>query len=133
MDTKIKATVYAAKLRKRLAELKAQREKNLADYKTNVDAWRKDMAKWLIANAKQKVDAISSANLKKERNSYYSGPGFDTGDFFKGAPAVPTYPRDKQIRDIQNLLRHLGITGQETVNVSTSDVARYLGEEEGEE
>ncbi len=126
MDTQIKTTVYAAKLRKRLAELKTKREKDLAAYKTGVVAWRKAMTKWLTTNAKARVDAVTVTQLKEDRR-YNRGAPFDTGLFFAGCPQPMAYPDDKQIREITSLLRHLGITGQETVRISTSDVEKYLG------
>ncbi len=126
MDTQIKTTVYAAKLRKRLAELKTKREKDLAAYKTGVVAWRKAMTKWITANAKARVDAVSAAELKGA-NYYHRGLDINASKFFAGCPQPPPYPDDKQIREITSLLRHLGITGQETVRISTSDVEKYLG------
>jgi hypothetical protein len=127
MQTKIKTKTYAARLRAKLKELQEKRPAELASYKKALDAWRKDLKKWIADNAEQRVDKI-----KIDKTERYFGDRirFNTSSFFVGAPVPPVYPSDKQIRDIRNLLRHLGITGQETITVSTEDVARYLGEGE---
>jgi hypothetical protein len=122
MQTKIKTAVYAAKLRKRLTLLKGQREKDLAKYKDDLRAWRTDMTKWILSHARMRVEAIGAAELKR-------GAGLNYYEFFVGSPEPPTYTSDEQVRAIQNMLRHLGITGQATITVSTDDVAKYLGDE----
>jgi len=125
MITKIKAKVYAAKLRKRLAALKAERPKQLQEYKDGMAKWRKDMKKWVSEHGAKRVDGLK---VEKESRSWRNDIRFNTGEFFSGAPMPPVWPDDKQIREIQALLRHLAITGQQTVQVSTADVASYLGE-----
>ncbi len=126
MDTKVKATVYAKALRARLAELKAAREKALAAYKTGVVAWRAELTTWIVDNAKKRIAAVGADEIKRHRTGYNRRDAFAPGYFFVGAPQPPEYPDDKQIRDISALLRQLGITGVETVNVSTEDVKKYL-------
>ena len=129
METKIKATVYAAKLRAKLAALKKEREKLLADYKTGLVAWKKDLAAWILKNAKARVDTITSTEVKEARRNDWNGrTSFNEHAFFAGSPSAPTYPDDKQIRDITALLHHLGITGKEEVRLSTADVVKYLGD-----
>ncbi len=129
MQTKIKATAYAAKLRAKLAALKAQRPKDQEAYKKALLVWRADLKKWLAEQGPKRVDAA-----KPERTNRWGSSlaRFDGSDFFAGAPVPPVAPDGKQIRDIQHLLRHLGLTGQETILVSTEDVARYLGDEKEE-
>lgn len=127
MITKIKTEKYAAKLRKRLAELRAARPKQVVDHKKAVAKWRADLKGWIATNASKRVDAIE-VEKRNRYHSYSDRPEFDTSSFFFGAPNPPEPPSDKQIREIQSLLRHLGITGQATVQVSTEDVARLLGE-----
>lgn len=129
METKIKATVYAAKLRVKLAELKTAREKALADYKIAFTAWKKDLAAWVTKNSKARIDAITQTEVKSvARGRWNSNPCFRMEAFFTGCPAAPEYPDDKQIRDITALLHHLGITGKEEVRLSTADVVKYLGD-----
>jgi hypothetical protein len=126
MVTKIKTRVYEAKLRKKLAELKAERPKLLKAHKDALVRWRKALLKWLVENGPSRVDAI-----KLERRNRFHRDGeaaFDTRSFFAGAPQAPVLQDDKQIREIQSLLRHLAISKQETVQVSTEDVERYLGD-----
>lgn len=122
MDLKIKTELYAKQLRARLKELKDARPKQLADYHDAVKRWRLDLARWIQENGGRRV-----LDAKPVKNPHWSDcAGFSTDDFFRGSPQPPDYPDDKVIREIQALLRQLGITGQETVTVSTEDVARLL-------
>lgn len=127
MDTTIKVTVYAKSLQGRLADLKAAREKALEAHRNDLTKWRKSLVDWIAKNAKSRIGAITVDELKRTRYGANCTP-FDTSSFFRGCPDAPTYPDDKQIREITALLRQLGITGQDTVKVSTSDVERYLGD-----
>lgn len=129
MDTTIKVTLYLNSLQARLTELKTDAQA-LAAYKVDLVKWRQSLADWLTENAKARIDAITVNELKEKQHRNYrlSDPHFLTDNFFRGCPDAPSYPDDKQIRDITALLRHLSITGQETVKVSTSDVERYLGD-----
>ena len=117
MESMMKATTYAKELRAKLKQLQARKPILVANHKKKVAAWRKALTKWVLENAERRVNAIT--NL--ERYERY-------GNFFDGAPKPPKEPDFKQIHDIQHLLRHLGITGQQTVKVSTADVARLLGD-----
>lgn len=126
MITKMKVKPFAAKLRKRLAELKAQRTKDVAAYTAKAETWRREMVTWVTANAKQRIAGITNADLRRHESSY-GGVHFNAAGFFAGAPQPPTYPSDKQIRKVESLLRHLGITGQETVQMSTEEVEALMG------
>jgi hypothetical protein len=137
MHTKIKVTVYAKKLRAKRDELKKQHEKDLASYKGSFATWKLALEKWIKDNASPRIKQINVAEIQAcESRGHYSSSdnaGFRTGSFFAGAPKPPTYPKNKCIREIDNLPRHLAITGQTTVSVSTEDVARYLGDGDGRE
>lgn len=124
MQTKIKTKVYAARLRKKLEALEKDRPHLVQAYRADVDLWRKDMVSWLTKGADERVKSIK---LSKAR-TYNGKPHVDTSAFFRGMPEAPKWPSDKQIREIRAVLRHLGITGQETITVSTEDVSRYLGD-----
>ena len=126
LETKIKATVYAAKLRTHLAKLRKERPGKLKQYEAAVEHWRDEIAKWLASTG---VSRIAKIKLSKKAEPYGGRLMFSAYDLFEGAPVPPEYPDDRQIRDIQSVLRHLGITGQEHVTVSTSDVTRLLGSE----
>ena len=123
MDTKIKTDLFAKQLRARLAQLKEARPRELAAYHDAVKQWRLDLARWIQEHGGQRV---LSAQPAKENRWHSDRAGFSTDDFFRGSPLPPEYPDDKVIREIQVLLRQLGITGQATVTVSTGDVARLL-------
>ncbi len=129
MYSKIKATTFAAKLRKRLAELKSKRQKDLDAHSSAVEQWRKDMETWITAHLKKRVAAINVSALRKCESRYGDGPHFDKSAFFAGAPETPKYPSDEKVRKIQSLLRHIGITGQETVQVSTDEVDALFGDD----
>lgn len=134
METKVKTTVYAKKLREHRAKLMKERAVELKKYETALAGWRTALVRWTQDNAAERVRRINRTELKNcERSNYHDRPGFDTGMFFYGAPKPPKFPSDQQIRDIANVLRHLGITGQTDVRVSTSDVAKLMGEGKYEE
>lgn len=126
MHTKVKTTVFAKQLRTRLEELKRERTKELDAYHKAVREWRLALATWIKENGGKRILAMKP---EKERNRYgHRGLGFSPSEFFEGAPASPEYPTDKVQREIQALLRQLGITGQATVTISTEDMARYFGD-----
>lgn len=126
MVTKIKTTVFAAKLRKRLAELKKKREADVKAHKAAIAKWRADLTVWLKANGEKRIVSLTP----HPNNRRYSEPHFNVGSFFDGAPNPPESPDDSMIRKISGMLRHLGITGQATVQVSTQEVAELFGEVE---
>ena len=49
-----------------------------------------------------------------------------------GAPNPPREPDDKRIREIQSLLRLIGITGQKSIRVDAKTAERLFGEPDGE-
>jgi hypothetical protein len=108
LDTKIKTDLFAKQLRAQLTELKESRAVELAAYHDAVRQWRLDLAQW----------RLDLAQWIQEHGGKH--------DFFRGSPLPPEYPDGKAIREIQPLLRQLGITGQATITVSTADVARLL-------
>lgn len=124
MDTKIKTDLFAKQLRARLAQLKEARPRELAAYHDAVNQWRLDLARWIQEHGGKRV--LSATPMKSRERYFGDRAGFSTDDFFRGSPLPPEYPDDKVIREIQVLLRQLGITGQATVTVSTGDVARLL-------
>ena len=127
----IKATVYAKKLREHLAVLKKKRIIDLKKYNTDVDTWRKDLHKWIDREAYDIITKIANSELQDvDRRYARNEAGFDTMRFFIGAPKPPVYPSDKAIRSIQSQLRHIAITGQNTIKVSESDTKQFFGDEE---
>jgi hypothetical protein len=124
-DPKMKTTLYAAKLRKRLAELQTGRKKALKKYENDVRQWKLDLAVWLRTNYNNRIDAIKNSELEdKYRRS--DQPGFYVYKFFSGAPQPPVYPTDKVIRDIQRKIQYLAIIYSNDVYVSEEEVGRFF-------
>lgn len=127
METTIKTTVFAAKLRTRVATLQKKYKADRAAYKIACVKWRAAMQRWLRTEA-------SASHFGFEKS--YGGSRKDftcLPRFWDGAPAAPREPSDKQIREIRSMLHHLGITGQSTVRVSTEMVTKFLGDEAEDE
>jgi hypothetical protein len=132
IETKIKTTVFAKKLKARLVQLKAKREQDIAKYKVDFVTWKKDLLKWTLASSKARVDAITPKSTCPRTERQYRNSDdapFDTKAFFLACPDAPTYPSDKQIRDITTLLRQLSISGTETIRLTPSYVHKYFGDE----
>ena len=134
MDTNIKTTIYAKKLRDRLKDLTTQHEKDMKVYAAALESWRKALVLWLVTNASPHTKDIDAIELCQYRVRYWDDrPGFDARKFFVGAPMPPKRPDDKQVSDIRSMLRYLSITGQATIRVSTEDVTKFLGDKEDQE
>lgn len=124
IHTKVKTAAFAKQLRDRLAELKKAKPGVKAAYQRALAKWREDLREWVLAHAAERV-----ADVQPYERSRHREPAFDSSSFFRGAPLPPEAPTvDRTIRDIQALLRQLGITGQATVTVSTEQVAELLGD-----
>lgn len=124
-EPKMKTTVYAKKLKKRLFELKAERVKALKKFEVDVAAWRKAMLAWVRDTAVVKVNQIKTVEIKdKYRRS--DTPGFNTVKYFEGSPQPPIYPNDKLIRDIQRKIQYLAIIHLTEVYVGEDEVGRFF-------
>jgi hypothetical protein len=129
MHTIVKVSSFAKKLRDRVKALQEQREKDLKKYAADAEAWRKELHKWIDREAFEKIKAITVAELRT--NQRYPGTTFfNAQKFFSGAPLPPVYPRNEQIRRIQNMLRQLSIRGPATITVSTEEVEKLLSDKE---
>lgn len=128
METTIKTTVYAKKLRTRLKTLKEERGAARAAFVKATVKWPRDFVVWVKANAVGRALNAKVSSYEGRRNWNSNKLGFDYEVFFAGAPEPPTLADDDQIRAIQGLLRHLAITGQATVRLTTSDVSKYFGD-----
>jgi hypothetical protein len=122
MDTKMAVLVFARKLRIRQAELKKRREGELKKFHAGMAKWRSDTAAWIKANMIERLKNVSVEDVRR-RGGYRSSP-FE--HFFAGAPKPPTYPDDAQLRGVQGMLRHLAITGQAHVVVTTEMTNKYF-------
>jgi hypothetical protein len=127
MNTKINVQSFAKQLRAKLEALKKERAAALKKYDAEFEKWKKELHSWVDRNAYEKIHAITKTAVRNHRG-YSRGPDFSAETFFIGCPKPPKYPSDEQIRKIQNMLRHLGITGQKTITLSTSEVGEFLGD-----
>ncbi len=129
LQTKMKSTDLAKKLRLRLKELTARRKGELTKYERAVNAWKTAMAKWVKLNGPKKIAALPKSDLKEHNGRWRNNPGFSTEMFWNGCPSAPKYPDDKQARAVRTLLRQLGITGQQTVHLGTDEVKKLFMDE----
>ena len=134
ITVKVATTKVIKALETRLATLEkdyASQEAKEAKYQKAVEAWRKEIGKWAIANFSK------AENLRTNYRAWNNNLNVDfdivvkQGDF----PAEPekdfeqihqhTYREMKE--DITNALTILKMTDEETVNASTYNaIARYL-------
>ena len=121
-------------LESRLAELEknyASQEANEAKFQKKLEAWRKEIGQWAIANF------TKAENLRTNYRSYNKtlNVDFDITVSEKEFPTEPekdyetihqhTYREMKE--DITNALTILKMTDEETVNASTmKQIAKYL-------
>ena len=109
----------------------AAQEANEAKYQKLVEAWKKEIGKWAIANFSK------SENLRTNYRSYNNTLNVDFDIVVKDGqfPAEPekdfevihrhTYNEQKE--EMENAIRILKMTDEEVVNTSTYNaVARYL-------
>ena len=109
----------------------AAQEANEAKYQKLVEAWKKEIGKWAIANFSK------AENLRTNYRSYNNTLNVDFDIITKEGtfPAEPekdfevihrhTYNEQKE--EMENAIRILKITDEEVVNTSTYNaVARYL-------
>lgn len=122
LETTMNAVDLAKKLRAELTKLRAQRVKDLAAYDKDFQSWKKELLHWLHLNGNLRVEKITKGEVQR---SYKNT--FNTEAFFASGPKPPQEPSDERIRTIQAMLRHLGITGQKTVRVTSEDVERLFG------
>jgi len=129
MQTKVKAPVYAKKLRARLAELRKRRAQALKEYELAVSLWRTNFCAWLRDTGQKRVDEIKKSELRAYNGKYAHRPGFDVNEFFRDAPRPPIYPDDRQIRGVVAVLRLLGISGQSAIHVGTADITKLFSDD----
>jgi hypothetical protein len=121
-------------LETKLAQLNkdfASQEANEAKYNKQVEAWKKEIGKWAIANFSK------AENLRTNYRSWNNNLNVDfditckAGDFpaepEKDFEVIHTHQYNEMKEDITNALTILKMTDEETVNASTmKQIARYL-------
>ena len=109
----------------------AAQEANEAKYQKLVEAWKKEIGKWAIANFSK------SENLRTNYRSYNNTLNVDFDIVVKDGqfPAEPEkdyevihrHNYNEQKEEMENAIRILKMTDEEVVNTSTYNaVARYL-------
>ena len=118
----------------RLAELEknyASQEANEAKFQKKLEAWRKEIGQWAIANF------TKAENLRTNYRSYNKtlNVDFDITCNSKDFPAEPEkdyeeihrHTYNEMVEEMDNAIRILKMTDEETVNTSTYNaIARYL-------
>ena len=118
----------------RLAELEknyASQEANEAKFQKKLEAWRKEIGKWAIANFSK------AENLRTNYRSYNKtlNVDFDITCNGKDFPAEPEkdyeeihrHTYNEMCEEMDNAIRILKMTDEEVVNTSTYNaIARYL-------
>ena len=134
ISVKIPTQKIITALETRLAQLEkdyATQGANEAKYAKAVEAWRKEIGKWAIANF------TKAQNLRTNYRSWNNNLNVDfditvkEGDFpaepQKDFEVVHTHQYQEQKEEISNAIRILKMTDEEVVNTSTYNaVARYL-------
>lgn len=135
MDTVIKATVLAANLKKQLTKLQAERKAALNKFDLDFKAWKAAAVRWCAKELPARITRTTRGDLLEERSRYNGGNALqlNADRLFDGAPKPPTYPSEKRITEVRALLRQLSISGQVTMKLSTTDVAKFLGPVPGDD
>jgi len=122
METTVKATVIASKLRARIAELKKQRAKASVSFGRLAKQWRADLVNWF------KTEGARCAALQTPAK--WDGNSYGCRNILDDAPKPPKAWDDTQLKRCRSLLRQIGITGQQTIRMSESEVDRYFKDKE---
>jgi hypothetical protein len=134
ISVKIPTQRVITALETRLAQLEkdyAEQGKNEAKHLKAYEAWKKEIGKWAIANFSK------AENLRTNYRSWNNNLNVDfdiivkEGDFpaepQKDFEVIHTHNYNEQKEEMENAIRILKMTDEETVNTSTYNaVARYL-------
>ena len=134
ISVKIATAKVIQALETRLAKLEAdytKQDENEAKYQKALEKWRKEIGKWAIANfAKSENLRTNYRNWNKTLNV-----DFDIIVDEKEFPQEPEkdyneihrHTYNEMVEEIENAIRILKMTDEETVNTSTYNaIARYL-------
>jgi len=134
INVKIATSKVITALENRLAELEANyktQDENEAKYQALIDAWKKDLFAFAIAN----IDKAQNVRTNYRQWSNNLNVDFDLTVKENEFPAEPqrefeqlhrhTYQEQKE--EMENAIRILKMTDEETVSTSTYNaIARYL-------
>ncbi len=118
MKAKIKTVLYAAKLRKAIAEEKRARAAALRQHGIDVEAYKKDLAVFFRTTVMKRVDGIR-AKAKKDRYGRRNIPDLDM--LVSGAPDYPEYPTDDRIRKLTKRLNFVAISAPASILIDEDD------------
>ena len=134
IQVKIATTKVIKALEVRLAKLEADytsQEEKEAKYQKSLEKWRKEIGKWAIANF------TKSENLRTNYRNWNKTLNVDF-DIIVDEKEFPQEPEkdyneihrhtyNEMVEEIENAIRILKMTDEETVNTSTYNaIARYL-------
>jgi hypothetical protein len=134
IQVKIPTAKVIKALETKLAQTKAnyaKQDENEAKYQKAKEAWQKELGKWAIANFSK------SENLRTNYRAYNKtlNVDFDITTDGKDFPQEPEkdyleihrHTYTEMVEEIENAIRILKMTEEETVNTSTYNaIARYL-------
>lgn len=125
MYTKIEVRAYTRVLKKKLLELKKEREKKIKQFAKDAAAWRRLVLEWIDLNAEVRVMAIRDSQLHTRHYGYARRIFDDT--FLKDSPQPPHWPSNERIQKIQAMLRHLSLLpGTSKIDIQTENVSDLL-------
>jgi len=134
ISVKIATTKVITALETKLAQLQAdyaKQDENEAKFQKAVEAWRKDIGKWAIANFSKAQDLRTNYRQWNKTLNVDFDIIVDEKDF----PKEPTKDYEqlhqhsyREMKDeMENAIRILKMTDEETVSASTYNaIARYL-------
>lgn len=128
MESTMKTEVLAKKLRARLVVLKKQRVADRKAFTIAFEKWVTESSAWAAETVPGRVAKLRPSDLGSR---YYENA--IPSSVLAGAPKPPKPPSDEAITSIQKTLRMLGITGQATIRVDSSDINRWFGPKGGED
>ncbi len=123
-------TALEAKLAKTKADYSKQDEYE-ATYKLAKDAWQKELGAWAIANFSKAQDLRTNYRLYSKTLNVDFDITTDGKDFpqepEKDYDEIHRHTYTEMVEEIENAIRILKMTEEETVNTSTYNaIARYL-------
>ena len=134
IQVKIPTAKVIKALETKLATVKAnyaKQDENEAKYQKARDAWQKEIGKWAIANFSKAQDLRTNyRNWNKTLNVDFDI--ITDGNDFPQEPEkdyneIHRHTYNEMVEEIENAIRILKMTDEETVNTSTYNaIARYL-------
>lgn len=118
MKAKVKTALYAAKLRKAIAEEKRLRVTALRQHALDVESYKRALGAFFRTTVMTRVDGIR-AKAKQDRYGRRNIPDLDM--LISGAPDYPEYPTDDRIRKLTKRLNFVAISAPTSITIDEDD------------